>query len=450
LEINFYIRPFSKDQKVKLTKAELNALERPILMFIAFNGTREPINTKIKACSNIWDTDKQRANLKEGKAIASKINLDLTEWEEKAIHFKDTYHPANPKLLVRLLKGVEIKPAVDEKEFFIFFKNYMNTSIPAGSKHNYNKCLVHLESFSNHKYKVTWETLTAKFYQDYMRFLSEEYVNFRTGKKGILNSTITKDIWTLKDVCWYARKNGIQVPADVEDFAKPSNSKTKRIKITEERLQDLINFDFTDWTLISGQKRIKKHVEGKIIPNILKVRDIYVFSFYTGLAHKEIMKIQPDQVKAEKIGDRDILVIDFARSKTRKLNQVHLNKICLQIIEKYKGGKTLLPYFVNSQFNRICKSMFKLAKFNQKITLTRWSGDREITQTFEEWQLLTSHTGRHSAATNILKKTGDLTIVRDLLGHSSVKTTEIYTENDRESFNSKILNVIDAEPIKKD
>jgi site-specific recombinase XerD len=421
---------------------------RPIYMYISFAGKREPMPTGLKVSESIWDINKQRSDLKKGKESAAKINLALTEWEEKAIAFEEKYSPANPKLLKRLLMGVSIQEQVpaDEKEFFVFFKNYMNNSVPAGSIHNYRKCLVHLESFSNQKYKIAWETLTAKFYQDYMKFLSAEYINFRTGKKGIFNSTITKDIWTIKDVCWYARKNGIQVPADVEDFEKPSNSKTKRIKITEERLQHLIQFDFNDWTLITEHKRIKKHVEGKIIPNIHKVRDLYVFSFYTGLAHKEIMKVTADQLMKEKIADRDIWVLDFARSKTRKLNVIPLNKICLDIIEKYKGGKALLPYFANSQYNRICKNMFKLAGFDKKITLSRWSGDREITETFEEWELLTSHTGRHSAATNILKKTGDLTIVRDLLGHSSVKTTEIYAENDRESFNAKILNVIDNAP----
>jgi site-specific recombinase XerD len=418
---------------------------RPIYMYVSFAGKREPVTTGIKVLESIWDIEKQKADLKKGKESAVKINLALDGWEQKAIDFEEKYKPASPKLLKRLLKGVEISEPVDEREFFKFFENYKNTAVPVGSIHNYNKCLVHLKSFSNHKYKVVWETLTQKFYHDYMKFLSEEYTNYRTGKKGILNSTMTKDIWTIKDVCKYARKQGIAVPVDVEDFSKPSNSKTKRQKITEERLNDLRKHDFTDWTDYTKFERMRKIVETKIIPNILKVRDIYVFSFYTGLAHKEIMKITPDMIVKDLIGDKEIFVIDFARSKTRKYNVVPLNKICLEIIDKYKGGKTVLPTFINYNYNSICKSMFKRAGFNKKVTLVRWSGSREITETFEEWQLLTSHTGRHSAATNMLKKTGDLTIVRDMLGHSSVKTSEIYAENDKETLNAKILKVIDNE-----
>jgi site-specific recombinase XerD len=412
-------------------------------MYISFAGMREPVPTGLKVLESIWDADKQRVDLKKGKETAVKINVSLNQWEQKAIDFEEKYKPANPKLLKRLLKGVEIQEPVDETEFFKFFEVYMNNSVPKGSIHNYRKCLVHLTSFSNHKYKISWEVLTQKFYQDYIRYLSEEYTNFRTGKKGILNSTMTKDIWTIKDVCKYARKQGIAVPVDVEDFSKPANSKTKRQKITEERLNDLIKHDFTDWTDYTKHERMRKIIETKIIPNILKVRDIYVFSFYTGLAHKEIMKITPEMIVKDLIGKKEITVIDFARSKTRKYNVVPLNKICLDIIEKYKGGKTVLPTFINYNYNSICKSMFKRAGFNKKVTLVRWSGNREITQTFEEWQLLTSHTGRHSAATNMLKKTGDLTIVRDMLGHSSVKTSEIYAENDKESLNEKILKAID-------
>lgn len=437
LEVNFYLRPISDKERTSKN------MVRPIYMYVSFANKREPVPTGLKVLESIWDADRQKVDLKKGKEAAVKINIALDAWEQKAIDFEDAYKPATPKLLKRLLKGVEIQEPVDEREFFKFFENYKDSSVPAGSIHNYNKCLVHLKSFSNHKYKVAWETLTQKFYQDYIYFLSEEYINYRTGKKGILNSTMTKDIWTIKDVCKYARKQGIAVPVDVEDFSKPANSKTKRQKITEERLNDLIKYDFSDWADYTKHDRMRKIVEGKIIPNILKVRDIYVFSFYTGLAHKEIMKITPDMIIKDLIGEREITVIDFARSKTRKYNVVPLNKICLDIIDKYKGGKTVLPNFINFNYNTICKSMFKRAGFNKKVTLVRWSGNREITQTFEEWQLLTSHTGRHSAATNILKKTGDLTIVRDMLGHSSVKTSEIYAENDKESLHEKILKAID-------
>lgn len=426
MKVNFYLKGKSIDA------------------FFSFSNQRSSIAT---GCyledKKMWDKGKQRVKL-TFETEAGAINPKLFDLEQKAIYFKDKYKPATPKLLKRLLLGVDLTQVKDNTEFFTFFETYKNTSVPKKSIHNYTKCLIHLKSFSNTKYKVTWETLTKKFYHDYIRFLSEDYVNFRNGKTGILNSTMGKDMWVIKNVCDYARRQGITIPLDVEDFSKPPVDSTRRHFITEERLNHLLSFDFTDWALYTDHLKMKKIIESKVIPNILKVRDIYTFDFYTALAHKETMKIIPSQVVKATIGERKITVIDFSRSKTKKRNSIPLNKICEDIIEKYKGGKTILPYFANSQYNRICKQMFELAGFTKEITITRWSGDREVTETFEEWQLLTSHTGRHSAATNILNKTGDLTLARDLLGHSSVKTTEVYAKNITETFNTKILKVIDT------
>ena len=41
---------------------------------------------------------------------------------------------------------------------------------------------------------------------------------------------------------------------------------------------------------------------------------------------------------------------------------------------------------------------------------------------------ITSHTARHSFSTNMLEKGARLELVSELLGHSSVKTTEIYAK----------------------
>jgi site-specific recombinase XerD len=113
-----------------------------------------------------------------------------------------------------------------------------------------------------------------------------------------------------------------------------------------------------------------------------------------------------------KIGNDGKRWIYITRTKTNTLTQVPLLPIAEEILKRYvdhprctKNGK-LLPVPCNQVMNRRLKVVAKLC------------GIKKVVQT---------HTGRHTYATTILLGNGvTMETTSKLLGHSNIRTTQIY------------------------
>ena len=385
---------------------------------------------------------------------SSRLNLRLEDIKVKIETAERGYRtrgitPSHAQLKLALEAAPE-EQAIDDEfnfgamSFFQFFTWYKENEIKKGDIKNFAKTEYHLKSYNP---LLNWAHINPKWYKQYMVWLTSEYENPRGGK-GVLNSTAAKDTRVLVTICKAAKKRGLPVTNDYDEFERPffDAQNTSRQFVPEERLKELFEFDFTKRELYDRRAGYTA-----LLDAILKARDIYAFSFDTGLAYAELQACYPHQVIQMYNKDNKLVeCLTFARSKTQRNNTIPLSKRCLQIIDKYKGQQdTILPCFTNHGYNNALKRMFKLAGFTRKITLVRPMGEGNRIDTHEEWELLTSHTGRHSAATNILEKTENLTIARDLLGHKSVKTTEIYAKNRTGVFISTILGVVDKEPEDK-
>lgn len=400
---------------------------------------------------NEWDGRGQLLQRVNARVTgSSRINLSLSEIQAKIEAAERDFRSrgilpthAQLKLILEAVNEDPIVLQIDDvhfpsMSFFQFFKWFIDNEIKKGDYKNFAKTLGHLQGYSP---SLSWGNINVRWYRKYMDWLTSEYKNPRTGKSGLLNSTAAKDTRVIITLCKAAKKRGVTVTNDYEEFERPffDAQNTSRQSIPQERLNELFEFDFTKRELYDRRAGYQSMIEA-----ILKARDVYAFSFDTGLAHAELQGCYPHQVIQQYDRDNSLVeCLTFARGKTQRSNLIPLSKRCLRIIEKYKGQQeTILPNFTNHGYNNALKRMFKLAGFTRKITLVRPMGDGNRIDTYEEWELLTSHTGRHSAATNILEKTENLTLARDMLGHKSVKTTEIYAKNRTGVFISKILDMV--------
>ena len=156
-------------------------------------------------------------------------------------------------------------------------------------------------------------------------------------------------------------------------------------------------------------------------------RDLLILEllYGTGIRISELINIKISDVNFAK---KEIKVIG-KRSKERIIplhnNAIYQTKKYLQLAEKEgyenqyllftKKGEKIYPMLINRIVKKHLSTLIKSKKYNP-------------------------HLLRHTFATHILNKGGDLNSIKDLLGHSSLAATQIYTHNSieklKETFNS--------------
>lgn len=121
-------------------------------------------------------------------------------------------------------------------------------------------------------------------------------------------------------------------------------------------------------------------------------RDWFVLDCYLGLRVKDLQAI----TIADFVGE----FFQFVNSKTGAHVAIKINRFVKAIIKKWKG---LPPPMSDIHFNKHIKEVAKAAKLNKKFIYRITKGGALVTETLEEWQMVSSHTCRRSFITNLLK-----------------------------------------------
>ena len=138
-----------------------------------------------------------------------------------------------------------------------------------------------------------------------------------------------------------------------------------------------------------------------------QVRDVFIFSCFTGLSYIDIKTLKASEICTSFDGK---LWIMRHRQKTDTPVNVPLLKIPLAILKKYDGQLPkgeLLPVLSNQKLNSYLKEIADLCGINKNITF---------------------HMSRHTFATMCLNNGVKMENVSKMLGHTNVRTTQQYAK----------------------
>lgn len=182
-----------------------------------------------------------------------------------------------------------------------------------------------------------------------------------------------------------------------------------------------------------SEDRIPKFLDVDQLKRLLEVQDlnrrsgmrdraILMTLFSTGLRVSELVKLNIDDVNL-KTGEFSVL------GKGRKVRIVYLDKAAIDAIQRYLNTRQNDPY--KPLFLRYSGKKMEVNDFEGKsLRLTVRSVQRLVKKYVTRAGIAvdaTPHTLRHTFATDMIRGGADLRSVQELLGHSNLSTTQIYT-----------------------
>lgn len=145
------------------------------------------------------------------------------------------------------------------------------------------------------------------------------------------------------------------------------------------------------------------------------VRDLFLFSCYTGLAFVDVMELNQKHLEWD---DKGKVWCKIYRMKSDVLSPVPLLKAAADMIHKYKNHPdslkrgALFPCLTNQYVNRCLKNIQEICEFDIPVTF---------------------HVARHTFAKTVALKNGvPLETVQLMMGHTKITTTQIYADVDEE------------------
>lgn len=276
-------------------------------------------------------------------------------------------------------------------EAFDFQLTYFSEKANAGiiSVKHVNRLVItknKIVSFMKERYHVSNKPLSELK----LSFANELY-HYLTVNDKIGSNTAMKYIKNTKQVFKMAVDND-WIPTNPIASFKCTYNEPKRERLTMSEIMTLYN----------------KKLE---IKRLEEVRDVYIFCCFTGFAFYDVSKLTKENIELGIDGEKWVFK---ERQKTKTAERIPLLPIALEIINKYSHDQyclennCLLPVCSNVRFNGYLKEVAQIAGISK---------------------YLTSHTARHTFATTVtLENDMPIETVSQLLGHKSIRTTQIYAK----------------------
>ena len=373
-KVSYYVRSNYENKQGK----------SPLMIRIFLNGEMLNLGSSgLCVDKKLWNNATGRMKGRTAEVLNTNSQLDIISSSLQAIFKK---HEEDPDLTLDKIKSIYLGKETPKTTFLEIFDKYLDdikALVGAGKTQatytKYSTTKKHFVKFLDMKYgrkDILPRELNHMMVHDFDIYL-------RTTAMLKPNSA-TKTLKFFKTVVILAQKSGVLThdPFINHHFHLEH---VDRGFLTDEEIRLIMQKEFPT-------------------ARLEQVRDIFIFSCFCGLAYIDVANLTEDNI-VELDGKKWIMT---RRKKTNIPSNILLLDIPLKIVEKYRGktkDNRLLPVLSNQKMNAYLK---------------------EIADVCGVRKTLTYHLARHTFATMTLSKGVPIESVSKMLGHTNIKTTQIY------------------------
>ncbi len=360
---------------------------------ITLNGRKLNISLKRKVDVSLWDSKKQRVSGKNPKC--KELNQFLDQEQSKLFQCYQELR----------MEGKVLSPETIKSRYFgnpehlfsledIF--EYHNNNMTSKLKHNTSRLYItsqnYIRKFVKKEYgrkDLYMKELDYSFIIKFENFL--RVVRPRHYRKKLQHNAVMKHIQRLRKM--------VTLAFHLEWIDRDPFVKFKSYLIQKER----------GFLTIEELEKMENVILE--IPRLKKVRDLFIFSCYTGISYADLMLLTPQNLV---IGmDKKIWIVT---KREKNGNQVKLPLLlkASNLVDEYKNKKvclinnSLLPRISNQKVNSYLKEIAEICGIKKNITF---------------------HLARHTFATTVALSNGvPIETVSKILGHKKLSTTQIYAK----------------------
>ncbi len=361
-------------------------------------------------------------NARERKYFPTHIKITPDRWnnrKKKDVYINrkhPNYHNLNNRIrtIIQGYEDIEQKYLEDRKPFHLqylnqddqkekeqsfikYWEDYIKANPMKRALNTIKAYKTALKTLKGFKENILFSELNKKLLLDYELYLLDYTYIKQNEEFNLKPSSVHRMFKDLQAAINRAIQEEIMQPQDSPfvsfKFSHYKNMEESEIRyLTPEEVQRIEDMEIT---------REQKH--------LIKTRDLFLLSCYTGLRFCDITRLSRDHL----VEKPDSMVISIKQQKTGKRVNLPIHKMFdrkpLYIVKAWiaTGRKELVGSITNQYVNRNLKVIAAMSGIDKHLTF---------------------HMARHTCGTGLVSLRIPLIAIRDVMGHSSITMTEKYAK----------------------